>query len=458
MAVGTSPVRGGRDLENHAPAGPGRNERRLFMWHNLVASISTVAGGLLGFALQAMASHSLHPSNYGKAAAVSTLFALMTKPAAAFARLVTWHTSRERAKTGGGGDSGLLLKEMTIGLLVIGTALAELSIIVCSPLARYLHVPVGYIAVSALSVPFMFAAPPLIGRLQGEERFVPWSWLSFLVSASRFVFVALLVFRFGAMGFLVAITLASAFTFLVTLVVVWPGMRGLHGRFDWRPVKQFLVLAVASSVAVSVFLGVDVVMVEHFFSRVSGGQYSVVAVLARSIFFATGGITSVQFPKVAARHARGDSTLAIVLGSLALCVACGIVGCIGLQLAAKLILRGFAGQSYVGAAHLLGWYGLGMMLLGCAVVLVNTQQSLNKPGLLWALLALSPLEPVLIFIFHRTLFTVVLASDASCAIFLAVMAALYVRGERSVHGRTATTRADVSPESEFGGAAVVPVT
>src|SRR5580658_9723777 len=242
-------------------AGKSPHEGRQFLSQNLVAGVATIAGGLLGFALQALASHTLHPAQYGRAITVFTLFTLVTQPAAGFARLVTWNTSRDLAVPGTpGGDSGTLLRQLTTRLLLVGFALTGLAMLAGHFLAHYMHVPFGYIAVGALAIPFMLAAPPLIGDLQGQERFVPWSVLSVVVAGSRLVFVALLVFPLGAIGVLWGITVASVVTFFITLLWVWPRMRRCRGDIAWRPRIPFIVLAMASTAAVSVFLSVDVVM------------------------------------------------------------------------------------------------------------------------------------------------------------------------------------------------------
>lgn len=436
-----------------APRTPPTEGRR-FVWQNLVAGVATIAGGLLGFALQALASHALHPAQYGRAIAVFTLFTLLTQPAAAFARLVTWNTSRDLSVPGSsGGDSGILLRNLTMRLLTAGSVLTVLAIVTGRVVADYMHVPFEFIVVGALAVPFMLAAPPLIGDLQGQERFVPWSVLSVVVAGSRLLFVALLVFTMGALGVLWGITVASAVTFAITLAWVWPRMRGARGRVDWRPRIRFIVLAVTSTLAVSIFLSVDVVMVEHFFNKVQAGQYAAMAVLSRSIYFATGGVASVQFPKAASRHARYLSTIGVVAGSLGLCALCGLVGISIFLVAGRLVLRGFSGGAYVAGARYLGWYGVGMTLLAGGVILVNTQQSLNKLSLLWFLLPLIAVEPTLILLFHRTLFSVVVDSDVSIAIFVLVIGALYIYGELTDRRIVAIVSGPPSASAAPGGSA-----
>jgi O-antigen/teichoic acid export membrane protein len=407
-------------------------ERRQFVQHNVLATGSTLIAGVLGFALQAITSHALHPGQYGKAFAVLSFYALLTRPAAAFGRLVAWQTSRELATPGGVGEkSGALLRQLTVRLMVGGGLIGAVFIVGGSLLGTYLHVPISYIAIGAVSTPFTLATQPLLGSLQGEQRFVPWSVLSVFVSLSRLIFVVAFIFAYGAFGVLFGTTVASAVTFTVCLVAVWPRIASFKGGFDWAPAVPFIVTAFASTLAVGVFLGADVIVVEHFFNKVMGGQYAVVAVVGNSVFFATGGVASVIFPMVAARHARDRSTFGVMGASLALCAVAGLVGTLGLELFGHFILLNFAGKTYVAGARYLGWYALGMGIMGCVVVLVNTQQSLNRLSLLWVLIPATVLRPALLVLFHRTLMTVVVVSDLSVAAFTLVMAAMYIITERA---------------------------
>ncbi len=426
-------------------------ERRRFVQHNILATGSTLLGGVLGFVLQAITSHALHPGQFGKTFAVVSFYTLLTRPAAAFGRLVAWETSRElsspdsefgrlvrRTRQHRLGSSrpqaevsGMLLRQVTVRLLVGGGVIVAVSFLGGPLLADFLHVPVRDIGISAVAVPFLLATQPLLGRLQGEQRFVPWSVLSVFVLLSRLIVVGAFVFIFGAFGVLLGTTVASIITFLVCLAVVWPGMGRFKGHFNWVKAAPFIITALASTLAIGVFLGADVIIVDHFFDKVRSGQYAVVAVVGNSVFFATGGVASVIFPIVAARHARDRSTFGVMGASLGLCAGAALAGTVALQLFGHFILLNFAGKRYVPGAHYLGLYALGMGLLGCVVLLNNTQQSLNRLSLLWLLIPATILRPVLLILFHGTLFTVVVVSDLTIAAFALVLTVMYVVTERA---------------------------
>jgi O-antigen/teichoic acid export membrane protein len=416
-----------------------------FLKANVLATGSTLVAGLLGFVLQAVAGHALHPGEYAKASAVVSFYVVLT-PGAAFGRLVAWQTSHDLSTPDRDlQKSGVLLREVTVRLLIGGGLVVVVSSIIGPLLGSFMHVPIRYIIVGSIAVPFTLAAQPLLGRLQGEQRFVPWSLLNVLITFSRLVFVIALVFGFGAFGVIAGTTIGSVVTFAVCLALLWPAVTAYKGRFPWRPTIPFIVIGLVSTLCIGVFVSVNTILVEHFFNKVQSGQFAAVVVLGNAVYFLTGGFATAVFPMVVARHARDRSTLGVMGASLALCAAAGLAGALVLQLFGHVILLDFAGKAYVGGAYYLGWYAVGMAVLGCAIVLVYTQQSLNRLNMLWVLIPVTLLRPILIVMFHRTLMTVVVVSDLSVTGFALAMLVLYVFTER------ARLRSEGGPDGTLSG-------
>ena len=366
-----------------------------------------------------------------KRSPVYTFYQLVTRPSAAFGRLQAWQTSRERSTSAEGSEdvSGALLRQQTVWLLGVGGLIALASILAGHFLAGYLHVSVKSIAVAAIAAPFLLAVQPLLGLLQGEQRFLPWSLLSILVNLSRLVFIAGLILPLGAFGFLLGNTIAAIVTFLVCLIPVWRPLVSGRGKFNWGGSLPFIVTGLVSTVTIGVFQGADVVMVEHFFAKVPAGQYAAVASVGSAVFFASGGVASAVFPMIAARQATGRSTLGVMGASFALYAIAGIVGTLALQIAGHDILLGFAGSSYLPGDHYLALYGLGMSMLSWVVLLVNTLQSLNSLTLLWVLIPGAILRPLLLIEFHGSLMTVVVVSDLAIAAMALVLTLMYLASE-----------------------------
>ena len=412
-----------------------KRERRQFITHNAMAAGGTWVAGILGLLLQAVVSHHFRPGEYGGVFAVFSFFTVLTQPAAGFSRMIAWTTSRELATTHGTDVESSALLRLTIRrLTLIGSAIGLVFVVAALPLAHYLDVPVWYVVLGALGVPFLFATSPMLASLQGEQRWVPWSALSIGIALSRVVFVVIFIWFFGKTlgpaGVLLGISVASAVLYFTALAMVWPRMRRGRAPSQWRPLWRFLVVSVTSTVTVSVLMGSDVIIVQHFFAGKQAGQFSAVTVTARALFFAMGSVTSVLFPKVAARHARQRGTRSVVFASVGIALIGGLLGLLVFSLLSTTILHDFSGKSYEGGATYIGWYALGMPLLAAVVMLSNTQQSLADLNLLWVLIPATLIKPLLIYFFHESLLIVSLMSDVSIAAVLVALAVQYLITER----------------------------
>ena len=133
-------------------------ERRQFITHNAMAAGGTWVAGILGLLLQALVSHHFKPGAYGQVFAIFSFFTVLTQPAAGFSRMIAWTTSRELATTHGTDlESSALLRLTIRRLTLLGTAIGLVFILAAAPLAHYLDVPVSYVILGAVGVPFMFA-------------------------------------------------------------------------------------------------------------------------------------------------------------------------------------------------------------------------------------------------------------------------------------------------------------
>jgi O-antigen/teichoic acid export membrane protein len=428
---GVGKSEGGND-EHVMPRDVAKRERRQFITHNAMAAGGTWGAGILGLLLQALVSHHFAPGDYGQVFAVFSFYTVLTQPAAGFSRMVAWTTSRELAtKHGTDVESSALLRMTIRRLTLIGTALGLVFILASVPLAQYFGgVPLLLVIYGAIGVPFMFATSPMLASLQGEQRWVPWSALSIGIALSRIVFVIIFGLLFGVAGVMLGISVAAAVLYVIALAMVWPRMRRGRGPTGWRPLWRFLLVSVASTVTVSVLMGSDVILVQHFYPGKQAGQFSAVTVTARALFFAMGSVTSVLFPKVATRHARQRGTKSVVFTSVGIALVGGLLGLLVFSVLSTSILHAFSGAKYVDGAGYIGWYALGMPLLAAVVMLSNTQQSLADLKLLWVLIPGTLIKPVLIIFFHSSLLVVSLMSDLAIAAVLVALAVQYLLTER----------------------------
>jgi O-antigen/teichoic acid export membrane protein len=269
-----------------------------------------------------------------------------------------------------------------------------------------------------------------MGELQGEQRFLALSLLSFSQAGLKLVAAIALGVAFGPFGVIAGISLASGMVYAAAL---WMLRRRLSikSRLSWwRPAAAYLVVVIPSTLALAVLLSADVLLVKHFFPSRAAGEYAAIAAMGRAIFWGASGVAAVLFPKVVVRRTQGQGGYNLVLASLLLVALGGVLGLALLSIASTWLLTAFAGPAYVGAVGYLPWYALGMTLLGGVAVLIATHQSDGRSGFLAILVPLTLLEPVLIAVFHQNLTQVVEVVDISMSLVLIGLAALYVAQHR----------------------------
>lgn len=431
--------------------------RRKFLQDNALTTSAALLAGLLGLALQSIAGHALHPGQYAKAAAVVSFYVVLT-PGNPLGRLVAWQTNYDMSRPDGTLEkSGVLLRSLTVRLFILGGLVVAASAIAGPLLSSFLHVPVSYIVVGSIAVPFVLATQPLMGNLQGHHRFVSFSALTVLVALARMIFVIALVYGFGAFGVISGNTIGVALTFFVCLALLWKEFWAFHGRYAYGRVVPFILIGLMTTLAVGVYLSVPLILVEHYFGRVQSGQFAAVAVIGNAAFFLTGGLAAVCFPMIARRHATDRSTIGVMGASLGLCLALGLAAALFLHVFAHGVMLAFAGRAYVGGASFVGLYAVGMAVLGCVNILINASQSINRLWILWILVPITLLRPLLVVLFHGTLLTVVWVGNLAVTAAALALGLAYLIEERKRLRARAGTRVtpDGAPAPPLAGGAVV---
>jgi len=391
----------------------------------LVAGGTILAGGL-GFAFQIVVSHRLRPSDYAAVFAAMTLLTLVALPASALTLLMARETSRDSA-AGHSAASVALLRSGNRTLLVAGVILGVLFAAGSPWIGAFLSIPAEFVVAVAVGMPVALALPLLMGEIQGQQRFLSFSSLNVGAAGLKLVAAIALGLALGPVGVVLGLALGATVSYGITF---WLVRRRLAIRFTqpWlRPALRYLALILPSTLAVSVLLSADVLLVKHFFSGLAAGEYSAVAALGRAIFWGAAGIAAVLFPKVIYYESQGRTGSRIVGVSLGLVAFGGITGLAVLGLIARPVLTAFAGSAYAAGATILPLYAIAMTLLGAASVLIATHQSRARAAFLTVLLPITAAEPVLIVAFHHTLAQVVWIVILSMAALVSGLAILLAR-------------------------------
>jgi O-antigen/teichoic acid export membrane protein len=347
----------------------------------------------------------LGPTAFGHAAAAVTLLMLVSAITLSFqlvcAKLVAKTESKsERAAI----YSALLRRSWGVGL-ILGTALLLAS----GPVSRYLNLPSPFIVVLlALGIAFYIPLGTKRGGMQGTCEFTKLSWNFFLEAATKFCGAMILIaFGYGVYGAVAAISISVVLAYFIPPTSqelrIAPGGKV---KASFREGMQAIVFFTGQVV----INNIDILLVKHFFSPDSAGQYAAVALVGRVIYFASWSVVSAMFPISAAAQPKKENVSVLVIPIL-IVLGITVIFIAGLTVFPDPVLRAVFGSGFQGVAKLDGLLSLyaaatGTYSLGVVLMAYEMSRRIANTG--WLQLAVSGAIVVGIYLFHNTLQQVVL--------------------------------------------------
>src|SRR3954462_7648324 len=139
------------------------------------------------------------------------------------------------------------------------------------------------------------------GGFQGTCSFPLLAANFTLESAVKLVLAFALVWKFGAIGAVIAIALSEIAAYSLPLspsALRRPGSDFV--RADSREGTQAILFFVGQAI----IMNIDLVLVKHFFPSYEAGQYAAVALVGRVLFYASWAVIHAMFP-IAAQDGGG---------------------------------------------------------------------------------------------------------------------------------------------------------
>lgn len=208
---------------------------------------------------------------------------------------------------------------------IMAFAIMALIILFSHPLSRFLNInSVLLIDIIALTLFFSYLSFVGYGVLQGLLKF---GYFSFINIFSSFIKLALglilIFFGFKTLGAVTAFFLSAVVGYLLVFLplrkfLIKKETKGFHIPSLRRNLSLYAMPVFLSSIGITAFITMDIILVKHFFSPTIAGQYAAISTMGRSIFFAVSPIALVLFPLVAQKKEKGESLTGIVLLSILL--------------------------------------------------------------------------------------------------------------------------------------------
>ncbi len=187
---------------------------------------------------------------------------------------------------------------------------------------------------------------------------------------------------------------------------------------DVKSMLKFTIPVIIQTAAITSLYTTDVVLVKHYFSSHQAGIYGSLSVLGKIIFFATGPISSVMFPLVAKRKAKGEPYKKIFIYSFIMTSIFALFSLTVYWLFPEFIINLLYRKEYLEAKNLVVWFGIFISLFTLSSLLTNYNLSIGRTKVTLFPLIAAIAQIVMIVLFHQTLFTVIMISTVVTALLL----------------------------------------
>lgn len=409
--------------------------RSPFALNNLVYFAGNFFAGLAGFAFQALLARSLGTVGFAEVAPLISMFYVINI-AMFTAMAVAARYTAPLAAAGEGSRVNAAYRDFVFFVSVVGTV-GMLAFTLASPLVRAFlrNGGLGPLVVLAASIPLSLLVGVGRGVLQGEQRFLPLSLNFVAYGLTTLGFLPmLLAFHLRAVGAVLAIDLALVLCNLLAAVSLRDLPRSAeHQRLHAGRLLRSSLVASAGITVITLFYNFDVLLARHFLTAHESGLYSAMSLLGKILFFGTVSISAVMFPRVAALHSQGRRAHRTVNLSLGIVALLGGAVVLVYTVAPELVIRLLVGSDYLPIKPFLPLFGLAMLGLALANVLVYYFVAVHERRFVVGLVVGGIAFSVLLALFHGTLGQFTSSVTASIDLMALVLLGLYLLERPHLH-------------------------
>ena len=379
--------------------------------HGGIMSAAMLASGALNYGYQVFMGRALGPKQYGVFGAVFALVYLVN----VLGRGIRFSATRFAAEFASENRSVASFHAGFLARAALFAAVVFVAVLLTAPvtvafLGLGSSLPVVIVAANGL---FGLALTANQGVFQGLQRFGALGTYQVLLAALKLVVgVALVYAGYGVAGALGAVALASFLVLVATTLHLRSSTGDRTGpatAFEYGRAYRYLPPAVLAGFCITVPGTVDVLVVKHFFSAADAGLYAAAAVLGKILVFLPMGISTALFPKVSNDRASGESARRQRLFDRAVLYV-GLlvgVGTLVLWVVPDLTVALVFGPAYAGAVPLVRWYGVAVLFVALAIVVLNFQLALDRTGFVYVFTAASVVEILLLWVAHSSMVEVI---------------------------------------------------
>ena len=247
--------------------------------------VGTLMGAnVLNFIFNAYLGRELSYEQFGTITLIATLFSLVAIPLNALSLTINHHTGFLTTKSGQ--DSGNFFFGLTLKRsLWFGVAFSLLWLLVSKFIAQFFNVSdITPIMLFTPVIAFGLLTSTSRGYLQSQLSFAKVALLIGIEAISKLA-IAIALVQFGQTHWVYLAIPLSVVTCAIFANIFLGTIPTPAARQDYFFPRMFFLGSIMTALATSAFLTVDVLLAKHYLSPEMAGQYSLLALVGKMIFF-----------------------------------------------------------------------------------------------------------------------------------------------------------------------------
>lgn len=360
----------------------------------------------------------LGPVDYGILASLfSILYIVGIVPTSTSVAIVKFISSAKNSH-----EIATIYRSLNKLVFLIASALSVLTIAVSPFIANFLHIENIFLIILITPILF-FSLITLVNQAasQGLLKFMGFVIPNFASSVVKICLgVLLVIMGYSVFGAMVGVLAGGLLSYFVSKWYVRDikKLRKVKNKYDLKPFLKYSFPVFLQALAFTSLFTTDVILVKHFLSPFDAGIYAALSTLGKIVFFASAPISSVMFPVIAGRSAKGEKYLKIFWGSfgLTLIISAVVVGVY--YFFSDFAIKILYGSAYLSASIDLVWMGLFILVYTLALLLVNFSLSLGKTQIIIFPVLAAFAQAVFLWIFHSSILEIIQVSLIICVLIL----------------------------------------
>lgn len=346
----------------------------------------------------------LGPVDYGVLAVLMSIVYILAIPSEAIQTIISGYTSRFNVKKEYGKMKDLLYRSLKKGF-VAALILFILYIPVAFLLAGFLNIQVYLLILTGLLIFYVFLFPILRGILQGRKKFKQLGFNMDIESFLKLILSIVFVFiGWRVYGAMTAVIMAGVIAFFLIFIYIKEIIKSEKKKADFKGIYSYSYPIFITMIAIVLIYSLDIILAKRFFSAELAGQYAVISMLGKMIFFGTAAIGKAMFPFTSENYESGKETESLFKKSMKITLILIGLTLIVFLLLPKLIISVLFGSAYVSASGILYIIGLAFSFISIANIILLYKLStkrIRKASIF--LLFFVVLQIILLGLFHSSL-------------------------------------------------------